>query len=60
MSVHKSAMTADEVESRLEERARARAEGDYAAADRIRDELTEQGVILEDGPRGTNWRRTAL
>ena len=60
LSVHKSAMTADEVESRLEERARARAEGDYAAADRIRDELTEQGVILEDGPRGTTWRRTAL
>lgn len=60
LTVRKSAMTAAEVESRLEERARARAAGDYAAADRIRDELAEQGVILEDGPGGTTWRRTAL
>ena len=53
-------LTADEIEMRIGERARTRAAGDYAAADRIRDELRERGVILEDGPQGTAWRRTAL
>ena len=53
-------LTAEEIEARIGERARARAAGDYAAADRIRDELKDRGVILEDGPEGTTWRRTAL
>ena len=37
-------------------RARARARGDYAEADRIREELRTAGVELEDGPSGTRWR----
>ncbi|MDE0680751.1 MAG: cysteine--tRNA ligase [Gammaproteobacteria bacterium] len=53
-------LTAEEIETRIAERARERAAGDYAAADRIRDELAGRGVILEDGPQGTTWRRTAL
>ena len=53
-------LPAAEIEKRLTARARARDQGDYAAADRIRDELKDQGVILEDGPEGTTWRRTAL
>ncbi len=53
-------LTAEEIETRIGERARSRAGGDYAAADRIRQELQECGVILEDGPKGTTWRRTAL
>ncbi len=36
-------------------RARARARGDYAEADRIRDELERAGVVLEDGASGTRW-----
>jgi len=35
----------------------AKARKDYGEADRIRDELTAQGIALEDGPDGTIWRR---
>lgn len=49
-----------EIETRIGERAGARAGGDYAAADRIREALKGRGVVLEDGPEGTTWRRTAL
>jgi len=40
----------------IEMRAKARAEKNYAESDRIRDELAEMGVVLEDGPQGTIWR----
>jgi len=39
----------------IEARARARARGDFAEADRIRDELKANGVRLEDGASGTRW-----
>ena len=41
----------------LEERARARADRDYARADAIRDELAAEGILIEDGPDGATWRR---
>ncbi|MFP4182366.1 MAG: DALR domain-containing protein, partial [Thiohalospira sp.] len=49
--------TAEEVEALIEQRRQARADKDFATADRIRDELAERGVVLEDGPQGTTWRR---
>jgi cysteinyl-tRNA synthetase len=44
------------VEGKIAERAAARAARDFTAADRVRAELLERGVTLEDGPGGTTWR----
>jgi cysteinyl-tRNA synthetase len=38
-------------------RAAAKKERNFVEADRIRAELAEQGIVLEDGPTGTTWRR---
>ena len=38
-------------------RVAARRSRDFAESDRIRDELAAKGVVLEDGPTGTTWRR---
>ena len=46
-----------EIEAAIERRNEARRNRDFAEADRIRDELAEQGVQLLDGPEGTTWRR---
>ncbi|HEY9148494.1 MAG TPA: cysteine--tRNA ligase [Gammaproteobacteria bacterium] len=47
----------EEIERLIEERLAARRNKDFATSDRIRDELKAQGVVLEDGPQGTTWRR---
>ena len=46
-----------EIERLISERLEARKRKDWAASDRIRDELKAQGVVLEDGAGGTTWRR---
>jgi len=45
------------IEALIEERVKARKSKDFATSDRIRDELAAQGILLEDGPEGTIWRR---
>ena len=45
------------IEAAIAARLAARKAKDWAEADRIRKELGEKGILLEDGPRGTTWRR---
>ena len=52
-----SSMTADAIEALIEQRKAARASGDYAGADRIRDDLLASGIELEDSREGTRWRK---
>jgi len=46
-----------EVEQLISARRAARERRDFAAADRIRGELASAGILIEDGPEGTRWRR---
>ena len=46
-----------EIDVLIAERVSARANKDFAASDRIRDQLTNDGIILEDSSEGTIWRR---
>ncbi|HUF19130.1 MAG TPA: cysteine--tRNA ligase, partial [Burkholderiales bacterium] len=46
-----------EIEAMIEKRAAARHAKNFAESDRIRDELLAAGVVLEDGPSGTSWRK---
>jgi cysteinyl-tRNA synthetase len=45
------------VDQLIAERAVAKKNRDFVTADRIRNELKADGIILEDGPNGTTWRR---
>jgi len=47
----------DEIERLIEERKAARTRRDFAAADGIRHALAERGILLEDNPGGTRWKR---
>ncbi|MEO6260216.1 MAG: cysteine--tRNA ligase [Thermoanaerobaculia bacterium] len=46
-----------EIDSMITARTAARKSRDFAESDRIRDELLARGILLDDGPSGTRWRR---
>ncbi len=46
-----------EIEALIKARNDARAAKDWPAADAARNRLNELGIVLEDGPQGTSWRR---
>ncbi len=50
------ALSAD-IEAMIEARNAARRRRDFAESDRLRGELAQKGIVLEDGPTGTRWKR---
>lgn len=50
----------EEIDALIEERNQARQDKDFEKADAIRDQLREQGIILEDTAQGIRWKREQL
>ena len=50
-------ITDEEIEAKVKEREEARSKKDYKVADKIRQEIEKQGIIIEDTKDGTAWRR---
>jgi len=50
-------LSEDEINTLIAQRIDAKNNKDYATADSIRKKLTEKGIILEDSPTGTTWKR---
>ena len=46
-----------DIQAQIQARAQAKKDRDFASADRIRQELAAQGVVLKDSPNGTTWER---
>ncbi len=57
MEQEELAISQEEIERLIAERDAARKQNDYARSDEIRQALADKGVVLEDAPSGTVWRR---
>ena len=47
----------DEIESLIQQRQDARKNKDFALSDKIRDDLKDRGIVLEDTPQGVRWKK---
>lgn len=54
---HNDEIDDDQIKSLIEERNQARKKKDFARSDQIRDDLKKQGIILEDTPQGTRYKK---
>ena len=52
------AISDEEIDQQIALRNRARDEKDFQTADKIRDSLIEQGIILDDSSEGTTWKKS--
>lgn len=53
--IPKIKVNSEEIEALIKARTKARSEKNWAESDRIRDELSNQGIEIKDGPAGTTW-----
>ncbi len=54
--LYRAGLREEDVQSSIKRRADARAAKDYASADAERAFLAERGIMIMDGPEGTQWR----
>ena len=57
-SVRSYIVTDEEIGKKIEERNQARDNKDFQKADQIRDELSAQGILLDDSNDGTTWKKS--
>ncbi|SMG66540.1 cysteinyl-tRNA synthetase [methanotrophic bacterial endosymbiont of Bathymodiolus sp.] len=56
-TVQEGSLAEQEIELFIEQRTQAKQNKDWALADKIRNDLKQQGIVLEDVATGTSWRR---
>jgi cysteinyl-tRNA synthetase len=57
-SVSQDGLSDEDIEQKIRQRHEAKKNKNWSSADQIRDELTTNGIILEDSAEGTRWRRS--